>query len=43
VVLANSLCGNVQALVDDDGAVAYPDRDSVVHALANRIADLAVR
>jgi phosphopantothenoylcysteine synthetase/decarboxylase len=40
VVVANSLCGSVQALVDDR-VVGFPDRDALLAALADRIRTLA--
>lgn len=41
VVLANSLCGSVQALVDAQGIARAPDRDAVLRLLADRVAALA--
>ena len=40
-VLANSLCGSIQALVDRDDSKLYTDRSAVLIALAERIADSA--
>ncbi|MFW5845609.1 MAG: phosphopantothenoylcysteine decarboxylase [Planctomycetota bacterium] len=37
-VLANSLCGTIQALVDADGVTPHADRDAALQALADRIA-----
>ena len=36
-VLANSICGTVQALVDADGVTQFADRASVIDALTQRI------
>jgi phosphopantothenoylcysteine synthetase/decarboxylase len=41
LVVANSLCGGVQALVDGDGERSYPDRGALLDALAERIRALA--
>ena len=41
VVLANSLCGTVQALVDRHETRHYETRDDVLRALVERIEDLA--
>lgn len=43
VVLANSLCGSVQALVDSHGERHFDSRDAVVTALIERIRALASR
>ena len=40
-VLANSLCGSLQALVDSAGSIQFEDRPAVLAALAERIADSA--
>ena len=41
LVVANSLCGEVQALVDADGIERLPDRDRLLVRLAERVAALA--
>jgi phosphopantothenate-cysteine ligase/phosphopantothenoylcysteine decarboxylase/phosphopantothenate--cysteine ligase len=40
LVVANSICGGVQALVDADGTVALPDREALLTELAERISVL---
>jgi phosphopantothenate-cysteine ligase/phosphopantothenoylcysteine decarboxylase/phosphopantothenate--cysteine ligase len=40
VVVANSLCGNLQALVDADGVSEFADRSTLLTELADRIAGL---
>ena len=37
LVVANSLCGTVQALVDADGAHTFPGREALLDALAGRL------
>lgn len=41
VVVANSLCGTVQALVDGDGICDYANRDQLMAALADRVTVLS--
>jgi phosphopantothenoylcysteine synthetase/decarboxylase len=41
LVVANSLCGQLQALVDADGIERFIDRSAMVEALAGRLASLA--
>ncbi len=41
LVVANSLCGQVQALVDERGAERFADRAQLIAALAGRVAALA--
>lgn len=41
LVLANSLCGRVQALVDAEEVSVYDSRDAVLEALTRRLAQLA--
>lgn len=41
VVVANSLCGEIQALVDAHGHERFPDRPALIGALSARIARLA--
>lgn len=41
LVVANSLCGTVQALVDAAGVRRCPDREALLEALAGRISELA--
>jgi phosphopantothenoylcysteine synthetase/decarboxylase len=41
LVVANSICGTVQALVDARGVQPFPDRAALVAALALRLAALA--
>jgi len=43
VVVANSLCGQMQALVDERGPQRFPDRSALVEALGARLAVLARR
>lgn len=43
VVVANSLCGQVQALVDARGHEKFPDRAALIEALAARLGLLARR
>lgn len=43
LVVANSLCGQVQALVDEQGEQRFPDRPALIAALGTRLADLASR
>lgn len=38
LVVANSLCGQVQVLVDSTGSTAFPDRGALITALAAQIA-----
>ena len=37
-VVANSLCGQVQAVVDADGVIPYPDRRALLDAVIERLA-----
>jgi hypothetical protein len=43
LVVANSLCGQVQALVDATGHERFPDRPALIAALASRLGQLARR
>ncbi len=43
VVVANSLCGQLQALVDEHGSERFPDRPALIEALAGRLGALARR
>lgn len=43
LVVANSLCGQLQALVDDRGQERYADRPALIEALGARLAALARR
>lgn len=43
LVVANSLCGQVQALVDANGHQRFPDRAALIEALAARLGQLARR
>lgn len=38
LVVANSLCGQVQALVDADGVISFPDRRALVDAVIEHVA-----
>ncbi len=40
VVVANSICGRVQALVDADGVRPYPNRAALLEALVTRVESL---
>ena len=40
LVVANSLCGTVQALVDRERMERFPDRDALLAALADRLTRL---
>lgn len=43
LVVANSLCGGFQALVDHDGTEVCANRDDLLDRLARRLADLSQR
>ncbi len=43
LVVANSLCGELQALVDASGATESPGREALLSALARRLANLAAK
>ena len=43
LVVANSLCGQVQALVDERGPQRFPDRSALIEALGARLALFARR
>ncbi len=43
LVVANSLCGQLQALVEEGGQQRYPDRPALIAALGARLASLARR
>lgn len=43
LVVANSICGQVQALVDERGSQRFPDRPALIEALGARLALFARR
>ena len=43
LVVANSLCGRVQALVDERGHERFPDRPALIEAVGARLGQLARR
>jgi DNA / pantothenate metabolism flavoprotein len=43
LVVANSLCGQLQALVDERGHERFPDRPALIEALGARLGQLARR
>ena len=43
LVVANSLCGQLQALVDERGPERFPDRSALIEAVGARLGQLARR